>query len=341
MIDKDDFNAATNIMIPIENLEGSRNMIDIQNEGKMANMEKELEIWREELRQVRDLDKLSATTFPTFKTPIYYAKANLPSPHVPPIYATRAPTFTVPTVVNVPYEVNQYAEMEKDTQMKEDASIMPFKMGDFIEEGVKSGMIQSIVALQAAIRDIQAELAYQNAPRPYFLVHAPIHQNRPVYAPRPYPNFEARNTQTYTPIAESYAQLFEKLRTVGVLQPVEEKLPDPIPHNFDGNKRCAYHLGIQGHDTEDCYGLKNQIDSLIRRGVIKCTSAPPNVNNNPLPNHENWEVNMVTLDEEYGGPNCPDIDEPDDMASSAQSIITVQLREPLTVQTYLPREARI
>ncbi|KAH0691512.1 hypothetical protein KY289_018870 [Solanum tuberosum] len=136
MIDKDDFNAATNIMIPIEN--------------------------PEDLREVRDLAKLSATTFPTFKTPIYFAKADLPSadlpnhpeqtqhapthgrvppasptavrtvpdlsnreptiptmqqilgahaaspyePHVPPVYSTRAPTFIVPAVVNVPYEVD-------------------------------------------------------------------------------------------------------------------------------------------------------------------------------------------------------------------------------------------
>ncbi|KAG5594721.1 hypothetical protein H5410_035953 [Solanum commersonii] len=114
--------------------------------------------------------------------------------------------------------------------------------------------------------------AYQNPPRPYVPVQAPIHQNRPAYAPRP----------------------------LAVLQPVEGKLHDPIPRNFDGNKRCAYRSGIQGHDTKDCYGLKNQIKSLIRRGVIKCTPAPPNVNNNPLPTHENREVNMVTLDEEYG-----------------------------------------
>ena len=33
---------------------------------------------REELRQVRDLVKLSATTFPTFKTLIYFANADLP-----------------------------------------------------------------------------------------------------------------------------------------------------------------------------------------------------------------------------------------------------------------------
>ncbi|KAG5614332.1 hypothetical protein H5410_014156 [Solanum commersonii] len=71
MTDKDDFNAAANIMIPIESPEGSRNMIDIQNGEKMAHMEQELEILREELRQVRDLAKLSATTFPTFKTFLY------------------------------------------------------------------------------------------------------------------------------------------------------------------------------------------------------------------------------------------------------------------------------
>ncbi|KAG5581202.1 hypothetical protein H5410_051829 [Solanum commersonii] len=38
-----------------------------------------------------------------------------------------------------------------------------------------------------------------------------------------------------------------------------------------------------------------------------------------------------------GGFDCPDINEPDAMTSSAQPVITVQLREPLIVQTYLPR----
>ena len=39
MTDKDEFNVAANIMIPIENLEGSRSMTDIQNEDKMAHTE--------------------------------------------------------------------------------------------------------------------------------------------------------------------------------------------------------------------------------------------------------------------------------------------------------------
>ncbi|KAG5575982.1 hypothetical protein H5410_056116, partial [Solanum commersonii] len=168
MTNKDEFNVVANIMVPIENPEISRSMTDIQNEEKMARMEQELNILREELRQVRHLAKLSATIFPTFKTLIYFAKLELtqhapahdqvPSasptavrtvpdlsnsdptiptmqkilgahvaapykPHVPPIYATGAPTFTTLAVINVPYEVDQYAETEKDAQLKEDASI--------------------------------------------------------------------------------------------------------------------------------------------------------------------------------------------------------------------------
>ncbi|KAG5628276.1 hypothetical protein H5410_013494 [Solanum commersonii] len=264
MIDKDDFNAAANIMIPIENLEVSQNIIDSQNEEKMARMEQELEILREELHQVARLGQTK---------PIYFAKADLPSadlpnqpeqtqhapirivpdlsnrdptiptmqqilgahvaapfePHVPPVYAARAPTFTMPAVVNVPYEVDQYAEIEKDTQMKEDALINAQLQG-----------------LRKALKSLQS--------------------------------WESKYT------------------------------------------------------TQNiCYGLKNQIESLIRRGVIKCTTMPPNVNNNLLPNHENREVNMVTLDEEYGGPDYLDIDEPDTMTSSTQPIIIVQLRDPLTV----------
>ncbi|KAG5579759.1 hypothetical protein H5410_050386 [Solanum commersonii] len=146
-----------------------------------------------------------------------------------------------------------------------------------------------------------------------------------------------RNACAYTPIAKPYAQLFEWLRIVGVLQPVEEKLPDLNHCNFNGYKRCAYHLGIQGHDTEDCYGLKDQIEYLIKKTVIKCTLIPPNVNNSPLSNHKNREVNMITLDEEYKVTHNPNIDEADAMTSLAQPVITVQLSEPLSVQKYLPR----
>ncbi|KAG5616371.1 hypothetical protein H5410_016195 [Solanum commersonii] len=155
------------------------------------------------------------------------------------------------------------------------------KMGDFIEEGVNSGKIQSMVALQVASRaiqsssiggikkkreDVSAVTYQQGGPshrylnNPQIVAHTSYvptiypcpstnPQNRPAYTPRPRPNPEARNARAYTPIVEPYAQLVEGLRTTGVLQPIEGKLFDPIPRNFDGNKRCAYYSGIQGHDT--------------------------------------------------------------------------------------------
>ncbi|KAG5610177.1 hypothetical protein H5410_021458 [Solanum commersonii] len=155
-------------------------------------------------------------------------------------------------------------------------------MGDFIEKGVKCGKIQSMVALQAASRAIQSgsiggikrkredvsTVTYQQGGPSHRYSNYPAHT---AYAP-----YQARNACVYTPIAEPYAQLFERLRTARVLQPVEGRLPDLIPRNFDGNKRCAYHLRIQGHNTEDSYGLKNRIESLIKRGVIKCNPAPLN-----------------------------------------------------------------
>jgi len=93
------------------------------------------------------------------------------------------------------------------------------------------------------------------------------------------------------------AQLSERLKTAGMIQSIEGKIPDPIPKWFDGSKRCAYHSGVVGHDTEDCYGLKNKIEALIKEGAIQLTGPQPNVNNNPLPKHGNADVNMITIEE--------------------------------------------
>lgn len=46
---------------------------------------------------------------------------------------------------------------------------------------------------------------------------------------------------------------------------------------------------------------------------------------------------MVTQEEEYEGPSFTYVVREDTMTFIAQLVITVQLREPLTVQTYLQR----
>uniref|UniRef100_M1DDM7 Uncharacterized protein n=1 Tax=Solanum tuberosum TaxID=4113 RepID=M1DDM7_SOLTU len=185
----------------------------------MAHMEQELEILREELRQVRDLAKLSATTFLTFKTPIYFPKVDLSSadlpnhpeltqhtpthgrvplasptavrtvpdfsnreptiptmqrilgahvtapyePHVPPVYAAGAPTFTTPAVVNVPYEG------ASDTIFMPEQTLIPDQVGnDDIVEGIgnlfvaMAGEEEEINLSKLTIRDAEPAEILQN-----------------------------------------------------------------------------------------------------------------------------------------------------------------------------------
>ena len=50
-----------------------------------------------------------------------------------------------------------------------------------------------------------------------------------------------------------------------------------------------------GHSTENCLALERNVQSLINSGWLSFKKAgeKPDVNNNPLPNHENSKVNVV------------------------------------------------
>ncbi|MCE5165795.1 hypothetical protein HAX54_012325 [Datura stramonium] len=114
----------------------------------MAHLEQELEILREELRQVRDLTKAQfkqnpyvpnvipnsppvVRTAPNFSIPTQVDTmptnpemqhilgshiATSYETHTPHVYAVEAPAFIEPVTIRVPYEVDQYAEMEKDVE---------------------------------------------------------------------------------------------------------------------------------------------------------------------------------------------------------------------------------
>ncbi|XP_055826447.1 uncharacterized protein LOC129894858 [Solanum dulcamara] len=163
-------------------------------------------------------------------------------------------------------------------------------------------------------------------------------QNRPSNPPRPRPNFERRPPKTYTPLAEPLSQLYERLRTAGILQPIQARIPNPLPGWYDNTKHCTYHSGAAGHDTENGLTLKDKIEALIKEGVIQLRGAAPNVNNNPLPNHEN--VNMITIDEECNleGTILPIKEEKNVMASAfIAPIITIQARAPFEVEVLVPK----
>ncbi|XP_049388317.1 uncharacterized protein LOC125852640 [Solanum stenotomum] len=286
-------------------------------------------------------------------------------------------------------------------------------MGEFIEEGIKTGRITNLAALQAtsnvihsdsiggalkkkkdgvfAVMTIQERrpnqmLTYQNPlpqpsyysqytqiPQPYYQPSPapyPVYTTQPTYcpprapaysnpsryqptypsqshyqpqshpsnAPRPCPKFEKRPAKTYTPLAEPLAQLYERLRTAGVLQQIQERIPNPLPGWYDETKHCAYHSGAAGHDTESCLTLKDMIEALIKEGIIQLKGVAPNVNNNPLPNHSN--VNMITVDEDCNleGTIVPvKIEKNVETSAFISPVITVQARAPIEVEVFLPK----
>jgi len=114
-----------------------------------------------------------------------------------------------------------------------------------------------------------------------------------------------------------------------LIHPVEGWVPEYSSKYFDATKRYVYHSNVPVHYTEDYFKLKNEIETLSNNGTIQ--------NCNPLPNHRNQGVNMITLDEEYdlkgtivtiGNTEAPRIP----FQRATMSI--VQMRPTVIVQTY-------
>ena len=100
-------------------------------------------------------------------------------------------------------------------------------------------------------------------------------------------------------MAETRTQLFERLRTAGLIQPVDARTINPTTKFFRVDLRCAYHSGGAGNDTEGCINLKHKIQDLIDNRVIILQALSTNVNLNPLPYHGEATINMIESDEDW------------------------------------------
>ncbi|RRT53496.1 hypothetical protein B296_00035602 [Ensete ventricosum] len=68
-----------------------------------------------------------------------------------------------------------------------------------------------------------------------------------------------------TPLNLTWTEIFLQIRAKGFL-----KTPNPMksrPRQWDWGRYYRFHRDY-GHDTEECYDLKNQIESLIHRGHL-------------------------------------------------------------------------
>ncbi|XP_070008438.1 uncharacterized protein [Nicotiana sylvestris] len=158
------------------------------------------------------------------------------------------------------------------------------KIGEMVENGLKTGRIVRAPAPRASRPQQQKFWAPYNA------------------RPRQDYGREQRPTKKFSPLAESYSSLFQKLKQIGMIGPIASHHMYPDSHGFQANARCKYHSGAPRHITDDCWTLKRAVERLIFEKLIVVANGedPPNVTNNLLPAHNDVHfVGMIGRDQEY------------------------------------------
>ncbi|KAM3307066.1 hypothetical protein P3S67_008809 [Capsicum chacoense] len=95
-----------------------------------------------------------------------------------------------------------------------------------------------------------------------------------------------KSRDSFTPIGDSYASLFQRLVQWGMITPLLGYTSDPYSRSFDPNVRCAYHSEVQGHSIEDFHALKSKIERMIQEKLIVVQNiGTSTVLQNSLPAH--------------------------------------------------------
>ncbi|KAI4370382.1 hypothetical protein MLD38_018740 [Melastoma candidum] len=89
--------------------------------------------------------------------------------------------------------------------------------------------------------------------------------------------------------------MFQRLHEMGYVTPVPPARVNSSARGYNPNAVCLYHSGGIGHDTRNCLALRFKIQSLLDDKVIafENPTSPPNIQQNPLPEH----VNMIASDD--------------------------------------------
>ena len=93
----------------------------------------------------------------------------------------------------------------------------------------------------------------------------------------------------------TYIELYPKLVQLGSLVPMDiPPMQPPYPRWYNENAHCDYHSGNSGHSTEDCTALKRRVHDLIKAGALAFDDDDvPDVNRNPLPDHQRPKINSI------------------------------------------------
>ncbi|XP_050878820.1 uncharacterized protein LOC127082634 [Lathyrus oleraceus] len=100
----------------------------------------------------------------------------------------------------------------------------------------------------------------------------------------------------FDPIPMSYAELYPALITKNLVQPRPRPLvPEVLPWWYKPEVSCPFHQNAPGHDLDNCFALKLEVQKLTRAGILTFKNMGPNVKDNPMPSHGPSSVNNIEV----------------------------------------------
>jgi hypothetical protein len=67
----------------------------------------------------------------------------------------------------------------------------------------------------------------------------------------------------------SYVELYPSLVLKNLIQPRNPpQILKPLSWGYKPELRCAFHQGALGHDIENCYPFKYEVQKLMKNGMV-------------------------------------------------------------------------
>ncbi|KAK2430309.1 hypothetical protein QL285_028656 [Trifolium repens] len=169
-------------------------------------------------------------------------------------------------------------------------------MGMRLEEGVREGRLakesgSSNVHTRGyrgnfSKKEHEVGMVAQREPRGINYQHHQIAATSSGYqqAPQQPLNQQSRTQrkQSFDPIPMKYADLLPALLAKNL---VHTKPPPPVPERLPAWYRtdltCAFHQGASGHDIENCYALRKEVQNLVRTNMLSFDVSGSNIQGSP------------------------------------------------------------
>ncbi|KAH0743286.1 hypothetical protein KY290_031279 [Solanum tuberosum] len=273
--------------LPSENRKGKRKMTNDKVSGKtiekeyppsklISRLEKKIKELEEKVSDMRGWAKLLLSVDPTLETnidkPLITSQATLqdnpppahPTSHPPPTYPT---SQNQPSSIHMPPEYTQFPNYQYPPQHHSYVARPPYLTPRLQSPAIQAPQYQA--SPHQVLWYCAPLIPYQISPyqQPTYPVHnvktlTQKHIRKNLF------NVEKRPIKIYTPLIEPIDQLYEKLRIVGHIAPINKIKMNKREWWIETSKVCTYHSGMKGHTIEECRDLRDKIQQLINTKII-------------------------------------------------------------------------